>query len=119
MEERSVKLIYVAGAYSAKTAYQVELNIDIAKHLAIEVWRQGAAAICPHTNSAHFEGAASGDAFIEGTLEMMRRCDAVLVAPNWDSSVGTRGEIKEAERLGIPVFYNVDALCAWLDTFRP
>jgi nucleoside 2-deoxyribosyltransferase len=110
-----MKLVYVAGKYTDTCAYLVERNIDVAKNLAIDVWKLGAAAICPHTNSAHFEGAASGQAFIDGTLEMMRRCDAVLVCPNWTTSSGTKGEIAEAERLGIPVFYYLNDLRDWLE----
>lgn len=41
--------------------------------------------------------------WLEGTLELLRRCDAVLLVPGWEKSSGTRAEIEEAERLGIPV----------------
>jgi hypothetical protein len=38
----------------------------------------------------------------------MRRCDAVLLVPGWKLSEGTLGEIKEAKRLEIPVFKELD-----------
>ena len=72
-------LVYIAGAYTAPTPYEVELNIDRAKQIAMHVWKLKAAAVCPHTNSAHFEGCADYKGFSEGTMEMMRRCDAVIL----------------------------------------
>lgn len=107
-------VVYVAGPYTAKASYLVEKNIDIAKELAMDVWKMGAVALCPHLNSQHFEGCASSQAFIDGTLELMRRCDSVLVCPNWETSVGTKGEITEAIRLGLPVFYSLKDLSIYL-----
>jgi len=46
---------------------------------------------------------------------------AVLIVPNyegvkdWEDSIGTVLEIKEAERLNIPVFYSIDDLIDWSD----
>ena len=48
--------------------------------------------------------------WLEGDLEMLRRCDAVLVVPGWEKSSGTRAEIAEANACGIPVFYALEAL---------
>lgn len=44
--------------------------------------------------------------WLEGTMEMMERCDAVLlVSPSAaDTSEGTRAEVTRAHELGIPVF---------------
>jgi hypothetical protein len=41
---------------------------------------------------------------LAGTLELMRRCDAVILVHNWRDSAGSRAEVDEAKRLGIPVF---------------
>jgi hypothetical protein len=43
----------------------------------------------------------------------LARCDAMIVVPNWEHSKGTQGEIYEAERLEIPIFYNLASLIAW------
>ena len=99
-----MKVIYIAGKYRDKYPYQIQYHIDCAKELAMQVWKAGDAAICPHLNSAHFEGLNTEQHFIDGTLELMRRCDAVLLVPDWGTSEGTLGEIAEAERLGIPVY---------------
>jgi len=99
-----MKVVYVAGKYRAKHPYLIQENIDNAKNMAKRVWQQGHVAICPHLNSMNFEGINTEQHFIDGTLELMRRCDAVLLVPGWETSEGTIGEIEEARALNIPVF---------------
>jgi hypothetical protein len=52
-----MKLIYVAGPFRGKDAWEIECNIRRAESLALEVWRLGAACICPHP-TPDFQGAA-------------------------------------------------------------
>lgn len=111
---RRNKVVYIAGAYRAESPYLVGRNIARAAEFAQEVWKMGATALSPQLNSAHFDGCATGDDFVEGTLELMRRSDAVLVIPNYSESKGTLGEISEARRLNKPVFYNLKELEEWL-----
>jgi hypothetical protein len=109
-----MKLIYVAGPYRAKTEWELVQNIRRAEALALEVWRRGAACICPHKNTAWFGGCADDSVWLEGDLEMLRRCDGVLCTDDWQRSEGARNEVAEAERLGIAVFYTIAELEAWL-----
>lgn len=97
--------IYIAGPYRAATPWLVEQNVRRAEDVAYQVWATGHVAICPHTNTRFFDRSLPDYIFTEGTLEMMRRCDAVLVLPNHTDSLGTIGEIREAEKLGMPVEY--------------
>lgn len=99
-----MKVIYIAGKYRGATPWEVEQNIRAAEDIAAKVWAMGHAALCPHANSRHMEGVASDEHFLAGTLELMRRCDAVLLVPNWHRSEGARAEVAEAERQGMPVF---------------
>ena len=99
-----MKVVYIAGTYRGPNAWTVEQNIRAAEEVAARVWAMGLVALCPHANSRHMEGVASDEHFLAGTLELMRRCDAVVLVPNWRDSVGARAEVEEAERLGIPVF---------------
>ena len=99
-----MKVIYIAGKYRGPNAWAVEQNIRAAEEVAARVWAMGMVALCPHANSRHMEGVASDEVFLAGTLELMRRCDAVLLVPNWRDSEGARAEVAEAERLGLPVF---------------
>jgi nucleoside 2-deoxyribosyltransferase len=100
-----MKVIYIAGPFRAIHAWAVAQNVSRAEIVAYEVFANGHAALCPHTNTRHFDGSLPDQIFIDGTLELMRRCDAVIVLPNYTRSQGTRGEIAEAERLEKPIQY--------------
>jgi hypothetical protein len=113
-----IRLIYVAGAFrSNATPYnqweQVQ-NIREAEALGLAVWKLGAAAIVPHLLTEHFQGALPDAVWLERDLEIMRRCDGVLLVPNWPTSVGATAEKIEAERVGLPVFETLRELDDWL-----
>jgi len=110
-----MKVIYIAGKYRGATTWHIEQNIRAAENVAALVWSAGLVALCPHANARHMDGLASDAHFLAGTLELMRRCDAVLLVAGWEGSIGTRGEVAEAERLSIPVFHphEIDYLFAW------
>lgn len=115
-----MKVIYIAGRYRGPHAWAVEQNIRAAAEVAARVWAAGLVALCPHTNAAHMEGAATDEQFLAGTLELMRRCDAVLLVPGWSTSAGTKAEVVEAMRIGLPVFgidrptdVAIARLCEW------
>lgn len=98
-----MKVIYVAGKYRGPNAWAVEQNIRAAEEVAARVWAMGMVALCPHANSRHMDGVATDEVFLDGTMELMRRCDAVVLVPNWRDSAGARAEVEEADRLGIEV----------------
>ena len=99
-----MKVVYIAGKYRAPTPWGVEQNIQAAREVASKVVAAGYMPLCPHTNTAHMEGLADDAFFLAGTLELLRRCDAVLLVPGWETSAGARAEVMEANRLGLPVF---------------
>ena len=103
-----MKIIYIAGKYRGPNAWAVEQNIRAAENVAAKVWAMGHVALCPHANSRHMDGVASDEHFLAGTLELMRRCDAVVLVPNWRDSAGARAEVAEAIRLGLPIVYAWD-----------
>lgn len=111
-----MKLIYIAGPFRGTTPWDVECNVRASETLALAVWRMGAAALCPHTNTRFFDKQREDKVFLEGTLEMLRRCDAMILGDNWRRSSGTKCEIREAFRLGIPVFSGQIPLYIWLST---
>lgn len=105
------RLIFVCGPYRATTAWGREQNVRRAEDVAAEVVRLGGFPVCPHANTRpYFEGLASGDRadddrfWLDGCLELLRRCDAVATVPGWERSSGAIAEVEEAERLGLPVF---------------
>src|SRR5438093_619441 len=109
-----MKLVSVIGPYRATTIHGIVENIRRAEALALEVWRSGAACICPHKNTALFDGAAEDSVWLEGDLEILRRCDAAICTDGWQKSVGSCGDVALARELGIPVCETIEQLKAWL-----
>lgn len=107
----SVPVVYVAGPIRAANAWEREQNIRRAEALALEAWRAGAAAICPHAMGRFYD---DGDyaMWIAGDLAIIARCDAVLVTPDWERSQGARAEVAEAHRLGVPVLHSVGEIAS-------
>jgi hypothetical protein len=97
-------LVYVAGPYRAPTAWGVECNIVAARQLGARIATLGGYPIIPHSNTSHFDGLAPDELWLAGTLELMRRCDAVVFGQGCLFSSGSRAEREEAERLKMPVF---------------
>lgn len=115
-----MKIVYVAGPFRGKNAWVVENNIRRAEALALEVWKLGAACICPHTNTRFFDGAAPDNVFLDGDLAIVLKCSAVLMTPDWGYSRGATAEHDYAKLWRIPIFYELAELAKWLQVeFRP
>lgn len=108
-------VVYVAGPYRGPHAWAIEENIRRAERLALDVWRLGAAALCPHTNTRHYQGAADDALWLEGDLAMLAKCDALIVTDDWQRSSGARAEVAFAEARGIPVCLTLDDLACWIN----
>lgn len=114
-----MKIAYVAGPFRASNAWDIECNIRRAEETALEVWRvPGWCAICPHTNTRFFQGAAPDLVWLEGDIEILKRCDALVLAPNWAASSGTRAEVKIALDYRIPVYADIHQFRIGIET-RP
>jgi len=101
-----MKLVYIAGPYRAMSENQVLLNIIQARSYALKYWRLGFAVICPHLNSAFMgEGPNTDDKFLEGGLELVRRCDVVVMIPGWKQSRGALTEHELARALSKQIIY--------------
>ncbi len=98
-------VFYTAGPYRALGAWRTELNIRIAENAAQMLRRHGQYVICPHTNCRYSDYDVRDEQYLAETMELMRRCDVVLVLPGWQDSAGTIGEINEAERRQMPLLY--------------
>lgn len=111
-----LKVVYIAGPYRVATERGVAENIRRAGDLALEVWRAGMVALCPHMNTALFGGACPDEVWLLGDLELMRRCDAILLVPGWRQSNGTIAEVSLARREGMPIFESITDLSEWART---
>ena len=105
-----MRLLYVSGPFSAADNLDgIERNILAASEAALEGWRQGWAVICPHKNTSGYQHAADipYETWIEGDLEILRRCDAICMLPGWEQSNGARIELALAYDLEMEVLvYN-------------
>ena len=100
-----MKLAFISGPYRADTIAGVVRNIRNAEAVAIEYWQKGYAVICPHKNSSLLDGLADDSVWLEGDLEILSRCDLIVLVPGWEKSEGVKAEIEEAKKLGIPIEY--------------
>lgn len=119
-----MKLIYIAGPYRpytnahgalVDTAHNVSIAEMTAVHLVNELGHMGLFPVVPHLNTRDFENQVelySDQYFLNGTMAMLERCDAVLLTmPNADVvSTGTKAEVHRAHQLGIQVYRSFDAL---------
>lgn len=108
-----MKIVYVAGPFRAKNSWEMELNIRRAEELALECWKAGFATICPHSNTRFFQGAAPDEVWLKGDLDILKRCDAIIMTPDWKRSSGARSEHRVARYNKIPVFYDLESLVSW------
>lgn len=101
-----MKLAYIAGPYRAATVWGIRENIRRAEAVALKWWKKGYAVICPHANTALFDGELPDETFLDGTMEMLRRSDVVVMMQGWQLSAGAGAEWHEARALGKEIVYD-------------
>lgn len=116
MTPHKMPVVYVSGPYRSRSVNGIAENIFRARTAAVRLWKAGAAALCPHLNTAFMDGACPDETWLAGDIEMLRRCDAMLVLDGWADSAGTCAEISAASTAGIPTFgmEEFDQLVAWI-----
>lgn len=97
-----MKVVYVAGPFRAANQWRIAENIRAAERVGRLVAMAGAMPLIPHANTAHFHGLETPEFWLEGTLELLRRCDAAVFIDNWHESRGSVGEWEECMRLKLP-----------------
>jgi hypothetical protein len=95
------KLVYVSGPYRAETINGVFENVYRARKHALYLWNLGYSVLCPHTNTAFMDGSLDDEAWLEGDLVMLARCDLIYMVPGWESSEGAKVELDRARESGI------------------
>jgi len=115
-----MKHVYIAGPYRATTRWGVECNIRIAEQHAMMIARFNAIPIIPHAMYRYFDGTMCDDFWIAATLSILKRCDVIVMLPNWKDSEGSKLEHEQAEADGLPIFYASEGgmreLQKWLES---
>ena len=101
-----MKVAYIAGPYRSDTVYGIVENIRRAEAVAIKYWQLGYAVICPHKNTALFDGLMPDRIWLDGAIEILKRCDVIVMSKGWERSSGSKAELFEALELGIEVIYD-------------
>jgi hypothetical protein len=107
-------LIYISGPYSEGHGRSIDDNIAAARKVAVELWEDGHTVICPHLNTAHFEidCKLAWKDYLDGDLEIIDACQAVVFLPNWEQSTGACMEYGYARR-------NHNDIYIWPDKPKP
>jgi len=105
-----MKVVYIAGPYrSSEGPNGILDNIYRARQVALKYWKLGYAVVCPHMNTAFMDGAEADQIWLDGDLEILSRCDTIIMMPNWIKSEGAIREHSEACKLGLKIIYEKDA----------
>lgn len=83
-------LLYLAGPYSGDTVR----NIENSRQIQIDLAHHGYFVFNPCHNTAHFDldCDAGEEFFMDGDIEAMKRCDILVLRPDWWNSSGARRE---------------------------
>ncbi len=102
---KGMKVAYIAGPYRANTVMQVLGNVHAASEVALKYWKKGYAVICPHRNTALFDGECDDLVWLQGDLELMSRSDVVVMMVGWQHSKGAIMEHAEATAMQKEIIY--------------
>jgi nucleoside 2-deoxyribosyltransferase len=103
-------VVYVAGPFRGENHWEIAQNIRRAELVGMRLAKAGFMPLIPHANTANFHGTLDDQFWLEGTMELMSRCDAVYFDVGWELSEGCKAEMAYAKELGIPVFTDYSKL---------
>jgi hypothetical protein len=103
-----MEVAYIAGPYRAATPSGIVANIRHAEKYAKKYWLRGYAVICPHMNTALFDGVAPDEVWLAGDLELLKRSDVIVMVPGWENSRGAQAELEYANRLSKLVIFETE-----------
>lgn len=110
------KIVYLAGKYSGDSKIKIINRIQSffntykAYKIAKKLWNKNIITICPHSNSFWMDNSCDYKIFLNGYIEVLKKCDFIYMLPNWMSSNGAILEHKFALQNDIEIFYNIETL---------
>jgi len=101
-----MKVIFISGPYRGYGIWPLswvrrQTNIRRARKVALKYWEKGYVVICPHLNTMNFDGICEDEIWLRGDIEILNRCDEIVMMKNWKKSVGAIQEYKTAIQQGI------------------
>jgi len=106
-----MKLAFISGPYRSSNGKTILENVRHAEKYAIKYWRLGYAVICPHLNTAFFDGLAPDNIWLQGDLEILKRCDVIVMIPGWEKSSGSKQEYHLALNYGLEIIIEEVLVC--------
>jgi hypothetical protein len=108
----TLKVLYISGHFSKipddeDFYHGINQNILNASRYALIAAKKGWAPFTPHKNTAGFQHVKDipYEFWMEVCLTFVRKSDAILMLPDWQSSPGATKEHELARNLGIPIYY--------------
>ena len=118
MNRRRRFKVYVAGPIQGANILETLANMEHGNQWTARVFAAGFSAF-PVFSDEQFLRLVRPIPRIEDvyaySLAWMAVSDAVLMIPGWQASRGATAEIKEADRLGKPIFEDITSLETWAD----
>ena len=116
----NLPVIYICAPYRSDSEWELVQNIRRAETMALNVWRIGGVALCPHKNTAHFGGYSSLEdkVWLNGDMELLARCDAMFCEiPYETASRGMLQEIEFCMEHNIPILKTLGAVEVYIEGF--
>jgi nucleoside 2-deoxyribosyltransferase len=103
MKARAETILFLSGPYSRDPVACTEAAVAIQAELLAAGWL----VFCPHANShfADVQHRLPPAFYYSMDLEFLRRCDAIVMMPDWIVSNGATLEREHALEHGLPVYY--------------
>ena len=108
-------VVFVCGPFRAGPHGTVKQHVKRAEEAALEIWKMGAVVLCPHLNTANFDGLLPDERFLEGAIELMARSDSVYMLQNLEFSIGAKRERAIAQERGMRIFGDYELLRKWIN----
>jgi hypothetical protein len=105
-----MKVAFICGPYRAKTLSGIVDNIRRAEKYAQKYWKMGYCVICPHKNTALFDGLLPDHVWLAGAKKLMTLSDVIVAIPGYEKSSGSLDEWEEAEQLGKEIIFDREQL---------
>lgn len=119
------ELVYIAGPLSSGDRSKVEANVKAAADVGTIVWQAGYVPFVPHLAWGQFYyDLIPYDQALDACRDMVHRCQAMILLPDWRSSRGAVFESGIAEDLEIPTtdrwmhYRDPESLKRWLTSVQ-